>query len=207
MFCSKCGSSIAADASFCTVCGTPQARAAVIPAPGVSVPANVGVAGFSGGRATAYAGFWLRFVAHIIDGLIVGTGVMALFIPLILLTGGAAQLAVLQDHRGGPPDPVIIASMLSVLFTFIAAALLVTWLYYAYLESSDWQATVGKRVMSIYVTSLTGQPITFLHATGRYFSKIVTGLIPFGIGYIMAGFTERRQALHDMIAGTLVLRR
>ena len=61
--------------------------------------------------------------------------------------------------------------------------------------------------MSIYITDMHGQRLSFLHATGRFFAKIITGLIPLGIGYIMAGFTERKQALHDMIAGTLVVRR
>jgi uncharacterized RDD family membrane protein YckC len=54
---------------------------------------------------------------------------------------------------------------------------------------------------------MNSQRLSFLHATGRFFAKIITGLIPLGIGYIMAGFTERKQALHDMIAGTLVVRR
>jgi uncharacterized RDD family membrane protein YckC len=62
-------------------------------------------------------------------------------------------------------------------------------------------------VLSIYVTDVNGQRISFLHATGRFFAKIVSGLIPLGIGYIMAGFTQRKQALHDMIASTLVVRR
>jgi uncharacterized RDD family membrane protein YckC len=62
-------------------------------------------------------------------------------------------------------------------------------------------------VLSIYVTDVNGQRISFMHATGRFFAKIVSGLIPFGIGYIMAGFTQRKQALHDMIASTLVVRR
>jgi uncharacterized RDD family membrane protein YckC len=57
------------------------------------------------------------------------------------------------------------------------------------------------------VTDLEGRRITFARASARYFSKIITGLIPFGIGYMMAGFTEKKQALHDIIAGCLVLRK
>jgi uncharacterized RDD family membrane protein YckC len=74
------------------------------------------------------------------------------------------------------------------------------------MESSAREATFGKAAMSLRVTGLTGQHLTFGHATGRYFAKIISGLIPLGIGYFMAGFTEKKQALHDMIAGTLVLR-
>jgi uncharacterized RDD family membrane protein YckC len=60
--------------------------------------------------------------------------------------------------------------------------------------------------MNLVVTDLEGQRLTFGRASGRFFAKIISGLIPFGIGYIMAGFTEKRQALHDMIASCLVLR-
>ncbi|HEY2118741.1 MAG TPA: RDD family protein [Candidatus Acidoferrum sp.] len=210
MFCSKCGAATTADSAFCTSCGAPQARAA-IDAPGaISVPANVGVAGFSAGRGQfLFAGFWLRFVAYLIDGLIVSVGIFGLFIPIAVLTGAAAHLNNLENfpRNGGQMDPAVIAALISVIITFAGVALLITWLYHAYFESSSWQATPGKRVLSLYVTDLSGQPISFLHATGRHFSKIITGLIPLGLGYIMAGFTERRQALHDMIAGTLVLRR
>jgi uncharacterized RDD family membrane protein YckC len=113
----------------------------------------------------------------------------------------------LASSRGGQPDPAAVMGIVSLILTFAAISLVLTWLYHAYFESSDWQATPGKRVMSIYVTDMNGQRLSFLHATGRFFAKIITGLIPLGIGYIMAGFTERKQALHDMIAGTLVVRR
>lgn len=80
------------------------------------------------------------------------------------------------------------------------------WLYFALQESSERQATIGKRALNIYVTDMYGRRISFGQATGRYFSKIISSLI-LGIGYIMAGFTEKKQGLHDMIAGTLVKRR
>jgi uncharacterized RDD family membrane protein YckC len=89
----------------------------------------------------------------------------------------------------------------------MAVFLILMWLYFAGMESSARQATFGKSVMSLRVTNYEGQRISFGHATGRFFSKIVSGLIPFAIGYIMAGFTEKKQALHDLIAGTLVLRK
>jgi uncharacterized RDD family membrane protein YckC len=85
--------------------------------------------------------------------------------------------------------------------------LILQWLYFAGMESSERQATFGKSVMSLRVTNAEGQRISFGHATGRFFAKIVSGMVPLGIGYIMAGFTERKQALHDLIAGTLVFRK
>jgi uncharacterized RDD family membrane protein YckC len=84
---------------------------------------------------------------------------------------------------------------------------LIEWLYFAGFESSSWQATPGKKVLNLVVTDLSGARISFGRGTGRYFSKWVTQLIPVFIGYILAGITERKQALHDMIASTLVLRR
>ncbi len=77
------------------------------------------------------------------------------------------------------------------------------WLYFALMESSKFQGTIGKIVLGIIVTDIDGNRISFARATGRYFGKILSGLILF-IGYIMAGFTEKKQALHDMMAGTLV---
>jgi uncharacterized RDD family membrane protein YckC len=81
------------------------------------------------------------------------------------------------------------------------------WLYFAYLESGEKQATWGKQILGLYVTDLAGNRISFGRASGRFFAKIITGLIPLFLGFIMAGFTERKQALHDMIASCLVLRR
>jgi uncharacterized RDD family membrane protein YckC len=75
------------------------------------------------------------------------------------------------------------------------------------MESSQYQGTFGKMALGLIVTDLEGRPLSFARASGRFFGKIITGMIPFGIGYIMAGFTEKKQALHDMIAGCLVLRK
>jgi uncharacterized RDD family membrane protein YckC len=88
----------------------------------------------------------------------------------------------------------------------MSAFILLPWLYYAICESSDQQATLGKRAVGIEVTSLEGETISFGRATGRFFGRIVSA-ISFSVGYAMAGFTQKRQALHDMIAETLVVRR
>ena len=80
------------------------------------------------------------------------------------------------------------------------------WGYFAGLESSERQATIGKSAMGLVVTDIDGRRITFLRATVRYFAKILSGLL-LGFGYFMAAFTSRKQALHDIIASTLVLKR
>jgi uncharacterized RDD family membrane protein YckC len=157
----------------------------------------------------AYAGFWLRAVAHLLDGLIIGVPVMILLVIIFLRQGAAG--AIFKNFPDGPTDEAAGAAFGIAFFSAIAAfavlAVIGTWLYYAGFESSSWQATPGKKVLNLYVTDLTGARVSFGRSTGRYFAKFVTQLIPLGIGYALAGLTERKQALHDMIASTLVLRR
>jgi uncharacterized RDD family membrane protein YckC len=100
--------------------------------------------------------------------------------------------------------PVAFISLILLASTF---SIVITWVYYAWMESSQYQGTLGKMALGLIVTDLQGQPVSFARASGRFFAKIITGMIPLGIGYIMAGFTEKKQALHDMIAGCLVLRK
>ena len=80
-----------------------------------------------------------------------------------------------------------------------------SWLYGALMESSPYQATLGKMALGMKVTDLYGNRISFARATGRHFAKYIS-MITLCIGFIMVGFTERKQGLHDMIAGTLVLK-
>ncbi len=84
--------------------------------------------------------------------------------------------------------------------------IIITWLYYASMESSRKMATLGKMALGLIVTDMSGRRISFGRATGRHFGKIISGLL-LCIGFFMAGFTQRKQALHDMMANCLVLRR
>ncbi len=217
MYCSKCGTALAADATFCGHCGTQQVKSASAQGQ-PTVPASVGVAGMTsyqalgapaipGPHGVTYAGFWLRVVAYLIDGVILSAAIFALVIPFIFLTGAVAHLGSLAHQRGEQVDPAVVGALLTVVFVFLGVSILIQWLYHAYLESGEKQATWGKQILGLYVTDISGQPISFGRASGRFFAKIVTGMIPLGIGYAMAGFTERKQALHDMIATCLVLRR
>lgn len=83
-------------------------------------------------------------------------------------------------------------------------SLVVWWLYFALQESSSKQATIGKRAIGIKVADMSGKRISFGKATGRHFGKIISSIILM-IGFIMAAFTAKKQALHDMMAGTLVV--
>lgn len=82
--------------------------------------------------------------------------------------------------------------------------ILTSWLYFAFMESSSNQATLGKMALGIKVVDSRGNRISFARATGRHFGKILSGLV-LCIGYIIAGFTARKQALHDLMADCLVI--
>jgi uncharacterized RDD family membrane protein YckC len=102
------------------------------------------------------------------------------------------------------PSSGFIAAMLGAYFVGILAVMVAGWLYFALMESSNKRATLGKMALGLMVTDLEGNKINFGKATGRYFGKIISGIILY-IGFFMAGFTERKQALHDMMAGCLVV--
>lgn len=133
-----------------------------------------------------YANFWIRFVALLIDGLL--TSVVT---AIILLTLGLPLV----------PDITDIEARLKMNLVNVA----VGWLYHASFESSSYQATPGKQAMGLFVTDTEGYRINFSRASWRYFGKLLSGLLLL-LGYILAAFTPRRQALHDLMAGTLVLK-
>lgn len=145
----------------------------------------------------AYAGFWLRLVAYIIDSMILGAVVgIGIFVPLL---GGSLQ----RMSNDNPWE--LYTSMARPLVAIRLLALMAGWIYFASMESSGWQATLGKKALGLKVTDLAGNRITFARASGRFFGKLLSGMILM-IGFFMAGFTERKQALHDILAGCLVLR-
>ncbi len=155
-------------------------------------------------KEVQYAGFWLRFVAYLIDDLILGFVGFLVALPFI---GGIVFSAI---GIGESPDLdertfLGIAGIIGSVFGLILVIVALGWLYYALMESSKTQATLGKMALSLKVTDMDGNPISFARATGRYFGKIISGLI-LNIGYILAGLTEKKQALHDIMAGCLVVR-
>lgn len=137
--------------------------------------------------AIEYAGFWRRFAAITIDLIIILISgfVISFFFTIFLFGNGITDGEALEFYN----------NMFGLIYG---------WIYFAGLESSPRQATFGKRLIGIKVTDLDGNRISFGKATARYFSKIISSFI-FMIGYIMAGLTQKKQALHDMIAGCLVI--
>lgn len=219
MFCSKCGSQVADNAAFCPSCGqrtgedaaprgiplapggfTPQTAP---PAPSVSIPsATPGVyAPVSAARPLAYAGFWLRFVAWIIDTIILWIVTSFITIPIVAATG---LREMVLNHP--PQTPEELLALMGTVWKIVILGVVIKWLYYALLESSAWQATIGKLTLGLKVTDMAGNRVSFGRATGRFFGKIISAFILW-IGFIMAGFTAQKQALHDMMASCLVMRK
>jgi uncharacterized RDD family membrane protein YckC len=205
MFCSRCGVQVLEGNRFCQACGQ-EVGAAVIAAPAVvSVPPPPIAVSVPGSAPLPYGGFWERVVAYLIDGLILGIPFGIVVIALIFMFGGFGVM-LHRSQMDSRAAAAFIAPMFMTFFLGMIFFVLLQWLYFAGLESSVRQATIGKSVMSLRVTNLEGSRLSFGHATGRFFAKIVSGMVPLAIGYIMAAFTERKQALHDLIAGTLVLK-
>jgi len=222
MFCISCGNQATDGARFCAVCGTPISGSGVrSPAqPTISTAAQPSFQSPnpSGVRTEArqvptppnsnswvgvatrdrppraklpvhshadglYAGFWLRFGAWLID--------------VLIMTCIASPIALIVPAMGGKP-------LSNAPITWVVVPIL--WLYYAIFESSKLQATPGKLVFKLSVTDLLGQRIGFGCATVRVFGRCLSTLILF-FGYFMVGWTARKQGLHDMLAGTCVVRK
>jgi uncharacterized RDD family membrane protein YckC len=142
----------------------------------------------------AFAGFWLRAVAYLIDTL------------LISLVFGLIASIYPSTFIKFPDAAVSLTSLPQLTPTAFIITITATWFYYTMFEASIWQATPGKRVMRLYVADLNGQRVTFARAAARNIAKMISSLT-FLVGYLVAGFTERKQALHDILASCLVLRR
>jgi len=139
-------------------------------------------------QAVVYSGFWRRVAASLIDSVILGVvgAILGIVLGLAMVSGGTDDTEVVE-------------------LTGNVVGLFLGWLYYALMESSSKQATIGKMVMGIKVTDLEGNQISFARASGRHFGKIISSLI-LAIGYLMMLWTEKKQTLHDKMAGCLVVK-
>lgn len=138
--------------------------------------------------ATQFAGFWIRVGAYFID-------LVVMIIPVLLISFLFRSVTPAANEI----EQAIVEFMDSIL------SLIVWWIYFAVLHSSQWQASVGKKAVGLRVVDEKGGRISFGRATGRYFAAFLSALI-LCIGYMMVGWTKKRQGLHDMIAGTYVIK-
>ncbi len=138
-----------------------------------------------------YGGFWNRVIAYLIDFVI-------LFVVQFALTFAFGETVTETTATGFAANTQSDSLLLNLVLLIIGIA------YFAGFESSARQATPGKSAMGLVVTDIDGRRISPLRAIGRYFAKILSGIILL-IGYIMVAFTQRKQGLHDIICSTLVL--
>jgi len=194
MFCPKwSGAEIGESAAFRTNCGSGPTQ----------TPKQAGNG--HGPAERDYAGFWKRFAARIIDLMIVGV-VTSVLAAAIAFGSGWSGVFIWRVFGAGGGSETIAGGVMAATWV---VTLILNWLYFTLLESSGRQATVGKMALGIVVTDLNGARISFAKANARFWSQVLLGLIwlVLVVGYIMAGFTERKQALHDLVAGTLVVNR
>ncbi|MGX5175183.1 RDD family protein [Aliikangiella sp. IMCC44653] len=137
-----------------------------------------------------YAGFWKRVVAYFIDYIII-------YILISIISVAVLGVSVAPTNLN-----FAVAQAVMLVGIWLAICLL----YFALLESSSGQATLGKRMLGIKVTDMQGQQLSFAHAAGRQLSGVISNFT-FSIGYLMAAFTSRKQALHDIIASAVVVNR
>jgi uncharacterized RDD family membrane protein YckC len=189
-FCQNCGLGLSSSLAPTQAAAPARAYAATPPVAYVAAPAS------------PYGGFWIRLLAHLIDHVILG----AVAAPLFFIMALPTILRVAHEaERNQEPSPEMIVSILSSIFLYVVVAFAGQWLYEAWLTSSSWQGTIGKRVLRLKVVDEAGNRISFGRATGRFFAKILSSMF-FCIGYLMIAFTERKCGLHDMLAGTVVVR-
>jgi len=165
------------DSQFCAKCGS-------------WIHTQPGSASYS--REFRYVGFWPRFIAWFIDGIIVNLGVL---VPAFIL-----GLIVGISMAGQPQDEI---KMTAGVLGYILG-ILTSWLYFSLMESSQYQATLGKQVIGAVVVNTDGGRLSFGQAAGRWFGKIVSGFA-FGLGFIWIGISKTKQGFHDTLAHTYVI--
>jgi uncharacterized RDD family membrane protein YckC len=235
MFCARCGRTVPEGARFCPNCGAavtivalpedepaaplaaPTPYVAPAPAPGPpawAMPTGGGAAPALGDPAipdaliaplpeptSAYGGFWRRTIAVILDGILLNVLMSPLYLawvwPVMISTGRT---------RPDDMDPNQALAIVGTCLGYLVVAGLVETAYFAFLESSSHQASLGKIALGLKLTDLEGARITLGKAVLRRVARTLTAFT-FGIGFLMMLWTRRRQTLHDLMAATLVLRR
>lgn len=164
------------------------------------------------GSGLRFGGFWIRVIAYIIDSIVLWVPLSAIsYFFIHHLTSAAISDSAFSLHLGKDGSLDVGTSLassspslwLNSMYIFYIAPLILDWLYHAFMESSSWSATLGKKAFGLKVLGTDGYRIRFLQATGRHFSKYVSaGLIC--IGFLMVAFQREKRGLHDFMAGTVV---
>jgi len=190
--CASCGSERLADGRFCLFCGDLLAESAP-QTPNSSHLPQRSVSNIS--SDIEYAGFWLRFLAGAVDVVLEALGALLITLAIDFVLQHFGRIVGIDRW-----DAKVFAG-----FAYIPILAVGSWLYCAFMESSSWRATVGKRLLGLQVITTDGERISFGTATVRHFMKFLS-LFCLMIGFLMPIWTKRRQALHDIPCDVLVSR-
>jgi uncharacterized RDD family membrane protein YckC len=175
------------------------------PQPAYAAPGGYAPAGYPQGAVPAqirYGGFWIRFLARFIDGIILSIVGLIVRIPLGIVMGG------IGIGLSNTQDPAAALAALPALFGAIGLSFLIStiigFLYEVYFLSSK-GATPGKMALGLKVIKADGTPLTMGTAVGRYFAYILSSLT-LAIGFIIAGFDDQKRSLHDRLCDTRVIK-
>jgi uncharacterized RDD family membrane protein YckC len=155
-------------------------------------------------QKVVYAGFWLRVAASIIDTIVFVVILIPLyFIGFILLTN--SDPSWIGDFSSEPELYMIEFMVIYVIS--IAIGVVTQFIYKTWMECSKKQATLGKMIVGIKVTTLDGQRISFTTSALRFIVYLITGMLANGVLFIIGAFTDRKQCLHDMAVKTIVVKK
>jgi uncharacterized RDD family membrane protein YckC len=193
---------IAADSGFCSECGRPFPASQLVAIGNASVCATCKPVYLQrvreGGQAIGtrhYGGFWIRFVARIIDLVIVSVALSIITIPLGALFG-VGLLGVTDPLRQG-------AAFATIVGLYLLLSVVINFLYEVYFVSSR-GGTPGKLILSLKIVHPDGSLLTVGQAVGRFFAYMLNAFT-FYIGFIMAAFDDEKRALHDRIMNSRVI--
>jgi uncharacterized RDD family membrane protein YckC len=154
---------------------------------------------------TRYGGFWIRFAAYLLDSIVLGIPLTIIIVVIFVISLGSMEGVTDPSfwEQGEITDKQVITLILTYIIAMVLAVI-TSVAYFAGMHASSWQATIGKKLLKLKVTDIQGNRITFWRAFGRLMAMVLLSGILY-IGYIMIAFTEKKQSLHDLIAGTVVI--
>ncbi len=194
MECRRCGAQVSDDAAYCSSCGQPTTDGFKQQTASGTEPQTIPRRQIP---QAPYAGFWLRLIAYVIDLFLLSVAIDIFILNPLMPRAGIS-----------PENPwAMLRSNSRQVLAINLLAIMVEWCYFALLESSRWQGSVGKRLLGLYVVDAEGKRISFARASGRFFAMTIFSTLTVGISDVMGAFTPKKQMLHDMLAKCLVLKR
>ena len=194
--CMGCGTNPSLGNNFCSDCGTKTNDKQIVC---VQCGASLSLSGRFNALSTKYAGFWKRVAAYFVDYMVF-TPILLICFVLYVYFSPYTWDEIIYSYYYNPYIDWAYWVFMAVLPGIVGIA------YFCGMESSSKQGTLGKMALGIQVVDMNDNRISFGRAFGRYFGKLLSGCLCY-IGFIMVGFTQKKQGLHDILAATQVINR